>query len=1086
MAEPPTPDPIRARERQQAAEDIFESARTLPEAARDAVIDAATQDAWVRAEVRSLLRFDGPTIATHGGRRELDPAACLGLSADGFTLRRVIGVGGMGTVFEADQQLPARKVAFKVLHGAATRASAVARFRKESEFLARLDHPHIARVISAGTLHVPADGTAWPYFAMELVPGGRSITRWARESGASRREIAGKLATACDAVGSGHRLGVIHLDLKPGNLLVSEHGTLRVIDYGIARSLEGEAGAGAGGSFAGTPQYMSPEQLVRGAHVDSRADVYALGLILFELLTDRVPYDTRGAALAEVASIVSDSTPVDPRLVDSTVPGGLAAIAMKALSKRRDDRYGTASEMGDDIRRWLADEPLLAERGGMRDSIRRLIRRNRPVAALIFVALAAIAVGAVASVYAAIHATRASRRLESVADRALLQSAVAALRLGDLAEMTRAMSAIPAGRAGWEFRHLAGRASGVELLARSRREILRVASIPATDEVVIGLTGGFVGVVDAGRRTPGEIHDARRFRPEGQSESMYFVSVAASPDGQTLLAATNWMELLRIDRATGAISRLETPGCFGVRHAGERIVGATPQGGAFMLDAATGAMLAQVEGAQDTTSTAFAADGSTALVGLVDGTVRCLEFDHGARTIRERWRSPPHAAKVRAVAVTPDGNRMVGSWSDARIARLDPRTGSIEAEAMLPGGRAFALALRPDGALAVASGWSNELRIIDASTLRVVRTVGGTTGHVWEIAFSPDGSRLFGRCEPVGASGPEDTAQVEYLGSWRIDAAPDRAEEIDLGEALAAAAAEAGTHRFVLATAGGEIRELDPRTGVARTLGAFDGAPCRIARDGGTIAVGTTDGRIVLLEAGADDAGAARLTARWEHRAAAGSITALAISPDRTRVLCGHSGNRIDALDAATGSPAWTFEHPLGTARGSRASVLGFAFLEEGRVVTAATVLVGAPRVYLRTRDGATIDREAPRALMESDGVLFRGTDDTLYAIGVTGSVIGERGRAQDAVSVSRTAGVACLGDGERRLFLATSDGFLRVIGFDPVEEIVRLPAPPGIPLAVSFDDASDRVTTVTTRGLARSWSGRAGPPAPVDAIDPP
>jgi hypothetical protein len=186
--------------RQQAAEDLFEQVRALDPDAREAAIDAGSDDAWVRAEVRSLLEFDISTLATLGSRRDarFDAAACVGLSVGGFTLREVIGVGGMGTVFAADQELPARAIAVKVLHSAAARPSTLARFRKESEFLARLDHPNIARVIAAGALQVPGDGGARPYFAMELVAGGRSITRWARETRASRADAcAARSSAAC-------------------------------------------------------------------------------------------------------------------------------------------------------------------------------------------------------------------------------------------------------------------------------------------------------------------------------------------------------------------------------------------------------------------------------------------------------------------------------------------------------------------------------------------------------------------------------------------------------------------------------------------------------------------------------------------------------------------------------------------------------------------------------------------------------------------------------------------------------------------------------------------------------------------------
>ncbi|MHC4218807.1 MAG: serine/threonine-protein kinase, partial [Planctomycetota bacterium] len=208
-----------------------------------------------------------------------------------YRIKRVIGSGGMGTVYEAMQEHPRRAVALKVMKPGISSRSALRRFEYESQILARLRHPNIAQVYEAGT-HDEVGGTV-PYFVLEYIPNARSITEYARAKSLSTRRRLELFTKVCDAIQHGHRKGVIHRDLKPGNILVDSNGEPKVIDFGVARSTDSDLAITTlqthVGQLIGTLQYMSPEQLEADPHaIDGRADVYSLGVVLYELLSDKL------------------------------------------------------------------------------------------------------------------------------------------------------------------------------------------------------------------------------------------------------------------------------------------------------------------------------------------------------------------------------------------------------------------------------------------------------------------------------------------------------------------------------------------------------------------------------------------------------------------------------------------------------------------------------------------------------------------------------------------------------------------------------------------------------------------------------
>jgi tetratricopeptide (TPR) repeat protein len=348
-----------------------------------------------------------------------------------YRILRQIGEGGFGQVFEAEQDHPVkRRVAIKVIRLGMDTRDVIARFEAERQALALMDHPHIARVLEAGST-----GTGRPYFVKELVRG-EPITTYCDGKRLSVDERLKLFEQVCQAVQHAHSKGVIHRDLKPSNVLVSTHDDApfaRVIDFGIAKAIAGRLTDRtyytAEQQMIGTPLYMSPEQAEGSADIDTRSDVYSLGVMLYELLTGSTPVDAlpaRPPGLAEMQRLICEVDPPlpsahlaksqdtlrtlaqryrsEPRTLTRQIRGELDWIVMKALEKERTRRYETANGLAMDIRRYLAGEPVLAAPPSVRYRIGKFVRRNR-VAVAAAVAFVLVLMGAV--VFSTLQAERA-------------------------------------------------------------------------------------------------------------------------------------------------------------------------------------------------------------------------------------------------------------------------------------------------------------------------------------------------------------------------------------------------------------------------------------------------------------------------------------------------------------------------------------------------------------------------------------------------------------------------------------------------------------------------------------------------------
>ncbi|MBL9150591.1 MAG: serine/threonine protein kinase [Phycisphaerae bacterium] len=374
--------------------------------------------------------------ATTSGEREAD--RLVGRTIGDCTILRLIGEGGMGRVYEGRQERPRRDVAVKLMRHGLGSSSAAKRFEFEAQVLARLRHPCIAQVYGAGTFD--DDGEAVPYFVMEFIQGAKPITRYAEEKRLSVRERVALFARVCEAVAHGHQRGVIHRDLKPGNILVDAHGQPKIIDFGVARSTDSDltvtTANTAVGQLVGTLQYMSPEQFASDPNdVDVRSDVYSLGVVFYELLAGHPPYDLRRAAISEAARIVCEQDPTRLSSISRTLRGDVELIALKCLEKNRTRRYASAAELAADVNAFVAGEPISAMAPGVIDGMRRFARRHRAMTAGLVGAFVVLVLAVAVVSFVAIEANRQRVRAEKGEEEARTQLARAQAVSGFVARM---------------------------------------------------------------------------------------------------------------------------------------------------------------------------------------------------------------------------------------------------------------------------------------------------------------------------------------------------------------------------------------------------------------------------------------------------------------------------------------------------------------------------------------------------------------------------------------------------------------------------------------------------------------------------
>jgi WD40 repeat protein/serine/threonine protein kinase len=916
--------------------EIFEQAIDLrPEERQRFLLQACGADSGLLARVQELLGAfdqaegflaDGPTRQgaksqpagenrTPGVGGE-ERATCLtqhdGDRVGRYKLLQKIGEGGCGVVYMAEQLEPVRRrVALKVVKLGMDTKQVIARFEAERQALAVMDHPNIARVLDAG-----ATETGRPYFVMELVRGMR-IIQFCNERQLSLRERLDLFIQVCHAIQHAHQKGIIHRDIKPSNILVTLNDGVpvpKVIDFGIAKATQGNLTDKTlftlFEQFLGTPAYMSPEQAeVRGVDIDTRSDIYSLGVVLYELLTGRTPFDSQALlqrgieeliltlrqveplrpstrvstlALADLQTVARSQQCEVPKLVHS-LRGDLDWIVMKCLEKDRSRRYDTANGLAMDLQRYLRNEPIIARPPSATYRFQKLVRRNKLAAAAGAFTSLALSIGVAAVIFIQHRANREYRQRFYAYQ---LGRAGAALTAGQFDHLKAALAQCPSEHRHWEWRYLK---SQVERW--SRRTVFTV-DVPVR-KLVVSRDGSLVALMALmGGKQEGRVQ-VRRL-PSGERlctidmVTWAWAPLALRPDGGMLAGIPNddrRMVKIWDPRTGGFLQSLvheDLITCLAFSPDGRLLAAGGGESAVSCWDLTTGVQQQLALALNHVTALAFSPDGRELAVGTREGEIRFLDLASG----RALARFSGGEGEVRSLAFSPDGKQLLSNQVHASLQR-----GRIRLWNRLDGSSTDLVTtdvanaeFSPDGRWILTGSGS----IWDSATGEMLGKLQlGDNGFGLATCFYPSGEIL--SAGPDGAvilATPNRLAFERLLGhqaSLRVlRFSPE-------GRALASAGLERGVRLWDVAAA----RQTQTYHGHAAGVAALVWSP-----NGRSVVSGSLDGELHCWDP-------ITLQLRWTNSLTAiGASPAwwLEFSPDGNRILSSGENGILGFWDSVTGA----------------------------------------------------------------------------------------------------------------------------------------------------------------------------------------